>query len=79
MEETVPTAFYRTNNTQTARGFTEYLTLAPGADEDGMRTATADLTATFASHTVDRTTQIENLIFSPCPARRIIRATANSS
>ncbi|MBR3416249.1 MAG: S-layer homology domain-containing protein, partial [Clostridia bacterium] len=67
MDETVPTAFYRTNNTQTARGFTEYLTLAPGADEDGMRTATADLTATFSTHTVDRTTQIENLIFSPCP------------
>ena len=66
MEETVPTAFYRTNSTQTARGFTEYLALAPGAYENGMKTATADLSATFASHTVDRTTQIENLIFSPC-------------
>ena len=66
MEETVPTAFYRTNNTAAAKGFTEYPAVTPGADEDGMRTATADLSSIFAAHTVERDSQIENLIFSPC-------------
>ena len=66
MEEVLPAAFYRTNSTQTERGFKDYLNLVPGADEGAMKTATLDLTATLAAHHIDRTTQIENLIFSPC-------------
>ncbi len=67
MDEVVPTAFYNVNKTRTeTAGFREELTVTPGENESGMKTATVDLTATLSSHTVDYKTQIANLLFSPC-------------
>ncbi len=47
-------------------GFVESLTLKAGADDEGMKTATLDLSAVNAAHKVNYSTQLANLLFKPC-------------
>lgn len=47
-------------------GFVENLTLKAGADDEGMKTATIDLSAVNAAHKVNYSTQLANLLFKPC-------------
>ncbi|MBR3639033.1 MAG: S-layer homology domain-containing protein [Clostridia bacterium] len=67
MEEVPLAATLNVNMTKTEEsGFRTDVALTFGEDEDGMRTATADLTSVFAEHTINYQTQLANLLFIPC-------------
>lgn len=60
-------AVYSVNVTESeVAGFVESLELKAGADDAGMKTATIDLTAVNASHTVNYSAELANLLFKPC-------------
>lgn len=60
-------AVYSVNVTESeTAGFVEELALKAGADDAGMKTATIDLTAVNASHTVNYSAELANLLFKPC-------------
>ena len=67
MEEAPLTAVLNVNMTTTeSSGFRADVVFTPGEEEDGMKTATADLTAVINEHTINYQTQLVNLLFTPC-------------
>ena len=66
-ENTVPTAAYISNKTKSENsGFEEAVTFTAGADDAGMKTATADLSAIPANHAdYYGSNKIANLLFTP--------------
>ena len=67
MEETLPGAFLNVNKTRVeSAGFRDAVGLTPGPDEDGMRTATSDLSAIAQVRGIDYATQVVDLLFTPC-------------
>ncbi|MBR3415471.1 MAG: right-handed parallel beta-helix repeat-containing protein, partial [Clostridia bacterium] len=72
MEDVPLTAVLNVNMTRTeSSGFRNDVALTPGEDENGMKTATADLTAVLDEHlsnyhSINYQTQLVNLLFTPC-------------
>ncbi len=67
MEEVSLTAVLNVNMTRTeSSGFRADVAFTPGEDEDGMKTATADLTAVTDENPIRYETQLVNLLFTPC-------------
>jgi len=66
-ENTVPTAAYISNKTKSENsGFEEAVTFTAGADDAGIKTATADLSAIPANHAdYYGSNKIANLLFTP--------------
>ena len=69
MEDAAPTVRYNVNKTKKeTAGFTQDLTLTPGEDEDGMKTAYIDLNEVNTAHPdINYSSQLANLLFVPCP------------
>ncbi|MBQ7474383.1 MAG: S-layer homology domain-containing protein, partial [Clostridia bacterium] len=67
MEETVPGAVFSVNMTRTeSSGYRKELTPVPGEDDEGMKTATVDLTETITNNQTDLSVKLAEMLFTPC-------------